>query len=74
VGHKAVLKPTSVGRYGPKLPLTWQCVDARSAPYLDLELVYGVPGLQGTDRHDWIMERPEKLRNSALNTCDDHIN
>jgi hypothetical protein len=55
VGHMTVLKPTSVGRYGPKLPLTWQCVDARSAPYLDLELVYGAPGLQGTDRHDWIM-------------------
>jgi hypothetical protein len=26
-------------------------VDARSAPRLDLELIYGVPGLQGADMH-----------------------
>jgi hypothetical protein len=32
------------------MQLTWQCVDARSAPFLDLELVCGVPGLQGTDK------------------------
>jgi hypothetical protein len=27
------------------------CVDARHAPYLDLELVCGVPGLQGVDKN-----------------------
>jgi hypothetical protein len=42
--------PTSAGRCDPKLQLTWQRVDARLAPCLDLELVCGVPGLQGTDR------------------------
>jgi hypothetical protein len=38
------------GRCGLKLQFTWQCVDARHAPCLDLELVYGVPGLQGANR------------------------
>jgi hypothetical protein len=28
-------------RCGPKLQLAWQCVDARPAPYLDIELVCG---------------------------------
>jgi hypothetical protein len=32
-------RPTSVGRCGPKLQLTWQRVDVHSALYLDLELV-----------------------------------
>jgi hypothetical protein len=40
-GHVAAPKPTSAGRCGPKLQLTWQRVDARLAPYLDLELVCG---------------------------------
>jgi hypothetical protein len=31
--------PTSVGRCGLKLQLIWQRVDARHAPYLNLELV-----------------------------------
>jgi hypothetical protein len=48
-GHMAALEPTSAGRCGLKLQLTWQRVDARPAPCLDLELVYGVPGLQGAD-------------------------
>jgi hypothetical protein len=39
VGHVTALEPTSAGRCGPKLQLVWQCVDARSAPYLDLELI-----------------------------------
>jgi hypothetical protein len=34
-------EPTSAGRCGPKLQLTWQRVDARHAPCLDLELVCG---------------------------------
>jgi hypothetical protein len=49
-GHVAAPKPTSAGRCGAKLQLTWQCVDARSAPCLDLELVCGVPDLQGADK------------------------
>jgi hypothetical protein len=48
-GHVTSLKPTFIGRCGPKVQLTWQRVDARSAPCLDLELVCGVPGLQDTD-------------------------
>jgi hypothetical protein len=40
-GHVVVPEPTSVGRCGPKLQLMWQRVDARPAPYLDLELVCG---------------------------------
>jgi hypothetical protein len=48
-GHMAALEPTSAGRCGPKLQLARQRVDACPAPCLDLELVYGVPGLQGAD-------------------------
>jgi hypothetical protein len=47
--HVAESEPTSVGRYGLKLQLAWQRVNAHSAPCLDLELVCGVPGLQGAD-------------------------
>jgi hypothetical protein len=47
----AAPEPTSVERCGPKLQLMWQCVNARSAHYLDLELIYGVPGLQGADTY-----------------------
>jgi hypothetical protein len=43
---------TSAGRCGPKLQLTWQHVNARPAPCLDLELVCGVPGLQGTNKEE----------------------
>jgi hypothetical protein len=45
VGHVAAPKPTSAGSCGLKLQLTWQRVDARPAPCLDLELVCGVPDL-----------------------------
>jgi hypothetical protein len=38
------------GRCGLKLQFTWQYVDARYATCLDLELVYGVPSLQGANR------------------------
>jgi hypothetical protein len=48
-GHMAALEPTSVGRCGLKLQLIWQRVDARSAPYFNLELVCGVLSLQGAD-------------------------
>jgi hypothetical protein len=51
-GHMAALKPTSVGRCGPKLQLTWQRVDACHVLCLDLELVCEVPGLQGVDKYD----------------------
>jgi hypothetical protein len=37
---------------GPKLHLVWQRVDARPAPCLNLEFVYGVSGLQGTDMYN----------------------
>jgi hypothetical protein len=40
-GHVAAPKPTSAGMYGPKIQLMWQRVDARPAPYLDLELICG---------------------------------
>jgi hypothetical protein len=40
-GHVTALEPTSVVRCGLKLQLTWQRVDARPAPCLDLELVCG---------------------------------
>jgi hypothetical protein len=44
-----VLEPTPVGRCGPKLQFTWQRVNVRHAPYLDLELACGVSDLQGAD-------------------------
>jgi hypothetical protein len=50
-GHVAAPEPTSAGRCGPKLQLTWQRVDARPAHCLDLELVCGLPGLQCADTH-----------------------
>jgi hypothetical protein len=40
-GHVAALKPTSTGRCCLKLQLTWQRMDARPAPCLDLELICG---------------------------------
>jgi hypothetical protein len=49
VGHAAAPEPTSIGRCDPKIQLMWQRVDACHATYLDLELVCGVPGLQGGD-------------------------
>jgi hypothetical protein len=41
MGHAVALKPTSVGRCGPKLQLTWQRMDARPTPCLHLEIVCG---------------------------------
>jgi hypothetical protein len=41
VGHVVALDPTSVGRCGSKLQLTWQHVNARHPPCLDLELICG---------------------------------
>jgi hypothetical protein len=40
-GHVVVPEPTSTGSCDLKLQLTWQRVDARSAPCLDLKLVCG---------------------------------
>jgi hypothetical protein len=39
--HVVASEPTSAGRCGLKLQLTWQGVDARPASCLDLELVCG---------------------------------
>jgi hypothetical protein len=38
-GHVVASEPTSVGRCDLKIQFTWQRVDARPAPCLDLELV-----------------------------------
>jgi hypothetical protein len=46
-GHVAALEPTFAERCGPKLQLMWQCVNARRAPCLDLELVCGVTWFSG---------------------------
>jgi hypothetical protein len=40
-GHVAAPELTYARKCGPKLQLTWQRVDARPAPCLDLELVCG---------------------------------
>jgi hypothetical protein len=50
-GQVVAPKPTSTGTSGPKIQLTWQRVDACPAPCLELELICGVPSLQGTDIH-----------------------
>jgi hypothetical protein len=62
-GHVAAPKPTSAGRCGPKLQLTWQRVDARPAPCLDLELVYG-----GT-RSSGCRQRPPDPPRERPRTC-----
>jgi hypothetical protein len=41
VGDVVAPEPTSTGRFGSKLQLTWQRVDAHLASCLDLELVCG---------------------------------
>jgi hypothetical protein len=61
-GHVAAPEPTSVGRCGLKLQLAWQRVDARPAPYLDLELICG-----GT-RSLWCRQRPLGLPQERLRT------
>jgi hypothetical protein len=48
--------PTSAGRRGPELQFAWQRVYTRPAPCLDLELICGVPGLQGTDSATFFKE------------------
>jgi hypothetical protein len=50
MGHGAAPEPTSSGRRGLELRNTWKHVDACPAPCLNLELVCGVPSLQGADR------------------------
>jgi hypothetical protein len=62
-GHVAAPKPTSAGRCGPKLWLTWERVDARPAPYLDLELVCG--GTQSSG----CRQRPQGRPRERLRTC-----
>jgi hypothetical protein len=51
VKHVTAPEPTSIERRGLKVQLTWQRVDARHATYLNLELVYGVSGLQSVDNN-----------------------
>jgi hypothetical protein len=53
VGHVVAPDPTSVGRCGLKLQLAWQCVDARPAPCLHLELVCGVTRSLGCRQRPW---------------------
>jgi hypothetical protein len=60
-GHVAALKPTSAGRCGLRLQLTWQHVDARPAHCLDLELV-----CRGT-RSSGCRQRPPSPHREATN-------
>jgi hypothetical protein len=48
-GHVVAPEPSSTGRCDLKLQLAWQRMDARHAPYLNLALICGVPGLQSAD-------------------------
>jgi hypothetical protein len=48
-GCMATPEPSRTGRLGPMLWGTRQCIVARPASHRSLELVCGVPGLQGTD-------------------------
>jgi hypothetical protein len=48
-GHVAAPELTSAGRCGLKLQFTWQRVDARPVPCLNLKLICGGTGLQGAD-------------------------
>jgi hypothetical protein len=63
VGHVAAPNPTSAGRCQLKLQLTWQRVNTRPAPYLDLELVCG-----GT-RSSGCRQRPSGPPQERLRTC-----
>jgi hypothetical protein len=73
VGHVAVLYPTFAGRCDPKLQLAWQHVDARLAPCLNLELVCGVPGLQGADTTKGSRNgNREQKHNNFIMTCELH--
>jgi hypothetical protein len=44
-GHVEPPEPTSIRRRGLELHDTWQRVDARLTPCLNLKLVYGITGL-----------------------------
>jgi hypothetical protein len=53
-GHMMALDPNSVEMCDLKLQLMWQRVDTHPTPYLNLELVCEVHGLQDTDNfHQW---------------------
>jgi hypothetical protein len=54
-GHVAAPEPTSAGSCGSKLHLAWQRVDARSTPYLNLELV-----CEGTRSSGWRQRFPTR--------------
>jgi hypothetical protein len=43
-GHVVVPKSSLAGRWGPESRDMWQCVNARSAPCLDVELITGGGG------------------------------
>jgi hypothetical protein len=55
-GHAVASEPTSAGRCGLKIQLTWQRVDTRYAPCLDLELVCGGTRSSGY-RHIQFLEK-----------------
>jgi hypothetical protein len=55
-GDVAAPEPTSTGRCGLKLQLTWQRMDAHPSPYFDLELVCGDTRSSGC-RHGLVLVR-----------------
>jgi hypothetical protein len=48
-GHVVAPKPFSAERCSLKLQFTWQRVNARTTPYLNLKLVCGAPDLYSAD-------------------------
>jgi hypothetical protein len=60
-GHVVALEPTFVRRYGSKLQLTWQRVNAYPTPYLDLELICGGNRSSGCQ---------QQCQESSMLTCD----
>jgi hypothetical protein len=53
IGHVAAPESTSIKMCGLKLQLTWHYVNARPAPYLDLELICGISGIQGAEKYNY---------------------
>jgi hypothetical protein len=56
----AAPEPTSAGRCGPKLQCTCQHVDTRLDRCLNLELVYGISGLQDAQSGVEMMTREKE--------------
>jgi hypothetical protein len=77
VGHVVATEPTSTGRCDLNLQLTWQRVDVRYTPYLNLELVCGYPifrmlthtlsyTVKKCARHRWHLARHHLFGAAAL--------